>query len=356
MSAPSAGDIAPLKVIETPDGPVSQATIETLEQIVSEDARAAQQLDSQVAQLRGHVSANQARIGWLLTRHQGELVSSISPARFEVVLGLEALVSNLKQGITQLEQQPHGGLGGLIRGIRDKHEVDSLQAKLRSALSELDNRYRAVAESLDPPTGVAEADTLLEEVKRDLSQVGTLLAQQKDLSASSTRLGEEIARRKAAISSLGFDAPAAEADLLSNGLRPIQTSLVLKRDEVAALETEARLCRYRTRTQYVGGSQGISIPLGHGFRYRISGFKSTPVQVESLNTVDSGKLIVTNQRLVFLGAKRDVSTPISKLLQIEGFSNALGIGREGKETRDIYVVSNPAYVALYLQWVVSHQS
>jgi hypothetical protein len=61
-------------------------------------------------------------------------------------------------------------------------------------------------------------------------------------------------------------------------------------------------------------------------------------------------------RLVFLGAKREVSTPIAKLLQIEPYSDAIGIAREGKETKEIYLVPNPAYVIQYLQWVISQQA
>jgi hypothetical protein len=132
-------------------------------------------------------------------------------------------------------------------------------------------------------------------------------------------------------------------------------NLVLKHGEIAAVSVPATLSRYRTRTQYIGASQGLSIPLGHGLRYRVSEFRGQPIQVEALTSVDQGSLVVTNQRVVFLGGKRDVSTPVAKLLQIEAFSNGLAIGREGKEARDIYLLTQPAYVAMFLQWIVSHQ-
>jgi hypothetical protein len=344
------------RVIDTPDGPVTQAPVESLEQTVSYEQGAAQELSNQIAHLQNEVLALQSRAGSILALHQKEWASSDRAARIAVAQGMEAIVTTLEESITQLQQQPHQGLGGFVRGLKDKHDIESLETKLRSAKTELDNGYRAVADELDPPTGVTEADTLLTQIKSNVAQASELTARQKDITDSTSRLKEEIARRKAAVATLGFDAPAVQADLIMNGLHPIQTSLVMKRDEIAVVQTPASLCRYRTRTQYVGGSQGISIPLGRGFRYRISGFRSTPVRVESLVNVDSGTLVVTNQRLVFLGSKKDVATPIAKLLQIEGFSNALGIGREGKESRDIYLLTHPAYIALYLQWVVSHQS
>jgi hypothetical protein len=87
----------------------------------------------------------------------------------------------------------------------------------------------------------------------------------------------------------------------------------------------------------------------------VSSYRGHPIQSQFLGEIDKGTLVITNQRLVFLGSKRDISTPVAKLLQVEPFSNAVGIAREGKETRDIYLVPNPEYVVLFLDWIVSHQ-
>ena len=170
------------------------------------------------------------------------------------------------------------------------------------------------------------------------------------------RLTDEVRKRKEVSAHLGFDALGVQADLMANGPKPISTDLVLKPKEIALASRAATLCRHRARTQYVGGSQGLSIPLGHGFRYRVSSFRGHPVQSDLLAQLDQGTLVVTNQRLVFLCSKRDVSTPVGKLIQIEPFSDAIGISREGKESRDIYLVDHPAYLVLFLQWAVSHQS
>jgi hypothetical protein len=87
----------------------------------------------------------------------------------------------------------------------------------------------------------------------------------------------------------------------------------------------------------------------------VSSFRGHPVQTEYLARLDSGKLVVTNQRLVFLGTQRDVSIPLAKILQAEPFSDAIGIAREGKEARDIFLVVNPPYVLIYLNWLMTHQ-
>lgn len=342
-------------VVQTPDGPVTRAPIESLEQTFAERQKQVQELGDEISRLEQDAQPIQAQAGSILVLRRSEWASADSAAQIDVAQGMQDLVARLQQQISQLEDQPHHGFQGLVRGIKDRHDIAGLQSQLKSATVELDARYRAVADKLTV-TGIADIDSKLAQARDDLERAHMLSAQKQQLEGAVQILTDEIQRRRLAISSLGFDAPAVEAELISSGPRPVSTNLVLKRAEVAVASVSATLSRYRTKTQYVGGSQGFSIPLGHGIRYRVSSFRGQPIQVESLATVDQGNLVVTNQRLVFLGAKRDVSIPLAKLLQIEAFSNAVAIGREGKESRDIYLVANPAYVTLFLQWVVSHQA
>jgi hypothetical protein len=345
---------APL-VIETDDGPVTQVSLQRLQEIAAQNQQSAQLIRGRISQLQAESTSNQTQAGAILSTQQTKWPSAERGVRIEAAHGLERLISNLEQRLSRLEGQPHRGIGGFLHALTDRHEIQSLQSQLQSAKTELAIRYSSVAEGLVSPTGLSDADLLLQQIRTNQELVTDLAAQEAGLASQLTRISDEIKRRKEAVATLGFDAPAVEADLQTNGLRPIATSLVLKRDEIAAAAVSASLCRYKTRTQYVGASHGLSIPLGHGFRYRVSSFRGHPIQVESLAQVDQGTLVVTNQRLVFLGSKRDVSIPIAKLLQVEAFSNAVGIAREGKEAREIYLVSHPAYIVLFIHWVVSHQ-
>jgi hypothetical protein len=266
------------------------------------------------------------------------------------------VVTKLEQGISDVKARPHHGLGGVIDRVRDSSQASRLQTELESAQIELLNRYRDVADHLEPRTGVSDADELLRQAADAASQADASAASLTMMQAEIAQLKEELGRRKAVMHELGFDALGIQADLDLNGVRPVQSNLVLKKNEVAATAVPATLCRFATQTRYVGGSHGVSIPLGHGFRYRISSYRGHPIQSQNLARVDTGQLVVTNQRLVFLGAKRDVSTPLAKVLQVEPYSDAIGIGREGKESRDIYLIARPAEVLLYLNWVIGHQA
>lgn len=345
----------PLRTVQTEDGVISVASLEILQQDADEMARQIANLLAQTPIEEAKAAATKVKAGWLLTGgptgwQPGDRATLVEAAR-----GLGQQVTSIEQSITDVHACPHHGLGGLIQSAKDSHESKGLEEQLKSAQVELDQRYRAVVDHLAPTTGIPEVDALLVEAGQAEARVRDLADTHAAVSIELQRVTDEIKRRNEVKSKLGFDALGLEADLMVNGIRPIQTSLVLKPKEIAAAEVPATLCRFKTKTEFVGGSHGVSIPLGHGFRYRVSSYRGHPVQSQYLAHLDTGKLIVTNKRLVFIGAQREVSTAIPKLLQIEPYSDAVGIAREGKESKDVYLVPNPAYVVQLVQWMISQQ-
>lgn len=344
-----------IRVAQTEDGPISLVSLDYLEHLVAQKKQQAADLAAQESDFQSQSRETLAQAGWQLTAHSSDWQSADRSARIDAARGLGQLVSTLERNIAEVSERPHHGIGGVLHRVADARELEGLRKQLVSAQTELDNRYRDVASDVQPPTGVRDADQLLEQTL-DLSARATdLHTRNVTLSAEVEGLTTEIAKRRQVLNTLGFDALGIEADLSVNGIRPIATGLVLKAKEVAALDVTATLCRFATKTRYVGASQGVSIPLGHGLRYRVSSYRGQPVQSQYLARVDTGHLVVTNQRLVFLGSKRDVSVPIAKLLHLEPYSDAVGIGREGKESRDVFMVQHPAQLLLYLQWVINHQ-
>ena len=76
----------------------------------------------------------------------------------------------------------------------------------------------------------------------------------------------------------------------------------------------------RTPSRYSGGSQGFSIPLGAGIRYRVGSFKGTMIPGEEMQMdKDQGMVKLTNQRLIFAGPIATTEWAFAKLLS--SFSN-----------------------------------
>ena len=73
----------------------------------------------------------------------------------------------------------------------------------------------------------------------------------------------------------------------------------------------------RGPSKYVGGSQGFSIPIVAGIRYRVGTFSATRVPGEAMQIdKDQGFVKLTNQRLIFAGALETSEWAFSKILSV----------------------------------------
>ena len=107
----------------------------------------------------------------------------------------------------------------------------------------------------------------------------------------------------------------------SSGSEPEDHSLAQKKGELV-LWTGHGVYHVagRTPSTFSGGSQGVSIPLVAGIRYRVGAFKGqmTP-GVEMQMDKDQGMVKLTNQRLIFAGPIASTEWQFAKLLS--SFSN-----------------------------------
>jgi hypothetical protein len=107
----------------------------------------------------------------------------------------------------------------------------------------------------------------------------------------------------------------------SSGSEPDDHSLTQKKGELV-LWTGQGIYQVagRTPSTFSGGSQGISIPIVAGIRYKVGSFKGrmTP-GVEMQMDKDQGMVKLTNQRLIFAGPIATTEWAFAKLLS--SFSN-----------------------------------
>jgi hypothetical protein len=73
----------------------------------------------------------------------------------------------------------------------------------------------------------------------------------------------------------------------------------------------------RTPSQYVGGSSGVSIPIGGGIRFRVGAMKGQVIPGEELQVdKDQGVVMLTTERLIFTGPVKTQEWNFDKLLQL----------------------------------------
>ena len=106
-----------------------------------------------------------------------------------------------------------------------------------------------------------------------------------------------------------------------SGQQPDDQSLVQKKGELVLWTGQAVYhVAGRTPSRYRGGSQGVSIPIVAGIRYRVGSFQGQRIPgVEMQMDKDQGMVKLTNQRLIFAGPIATTEWAFSKILST--FSN-----------------------------------
>jgi hypothetical protein len=84
----------------------------------------------------------------------------------------------------------------------------------------------------------------------------------------------------------------------------------------------------KTRRQYVGGSQGVSIRVMKGVYYRTGSFKGHAVEHTERVHIDTGWVVITNKNIYFAGPQKSVRLPYSKIVSFEPFSDGVGVMRD----------------------------
>jgi hypothetical protein len=80
--------------------------------------------------------------------------------------------------------------------------------------------------------------------------------------------------------------------------------------------------------EYVGGSQGISVRIMEGVYYRTGGYRGHTVEEECLTIIDTGELILTDKNVYFVGPKRSLRIPYSKIISYRPYRDGVDITRD----------------------------
>lgn len=99
----------------------------------------------------------------------------------------------------------------------------------------------------------------------------------------------------------------------------------------------------KTRRQFVGVSQGVSVRLMKGLYYRASAFKGHPVEHTERIHIDTGLVVVTNKNIYFAGPKKSIRLPYAKIVSFEPFSDAIGIMRDASNAKPQFFITGDGW-------------
>lgn len=84
----------------------------------------------------------------------------------------------------------------------------------------------------------------------------------------------------------------------------------------------------KTRRQYVGGSQGISVRIMSGVYYRVGAFKGHAIEKTERVHIDDGWLVITDKNIYFVGPRKSLRIAYPKIVSLEPFSDGIGLHRD----------------------------
>jgi hypothetical protein len=89
----------------------------------------------------------------------------------------------------------------------------------------------------------------------------------------------------------------------------------------------------RTRTEYRGGSQGVSIRVMKGVYYRTGAFKGRRVEIEETKSMGSGLVALTTKHLYFGSSLNSFKIPYSKIVSLQTYSDGIQVQKDGVRSK-----------------------
>jgi hypothetical protein len=341
-------------VVPTEGGQVTLVDLGALRTRADELHKEAVEATDDATSLRALADGLWAQIGErLLASHENWSPTQQAAALIEQAISMRQQIANDDSVLESRHAKEHGGLSGLAFKVGSWNET----RRLSGERSHLENDLRTLLVQiarLNPQIETGDVGPLREQALAAESQALEAEKHAEFISTAATAANEEIKRRSDAERDLGFDGPYLAAHLKTYGPQDVESPLILKRGERACWVAPASLARNQTRRQWVGGSQGFSFPIGHtGIRYRVGSFHGHPIEQQSLTKLDSGRLVISNQRIAFIGQTKSTSVPFAKLLHVECYSDGVAVFQEGRENPDFYLTGQPKYALFMINWFLN---
>jgi hypothetical protein len=122
-------------------------------------------------------------------------------------------------------------------------------------------------------------------------------------------------------------ATRAFVSAINGGIMPEvdEPTVLAKKGETIHFEVAANLMKEVAIKEFQGGSRGFSFPIGKtGVRYRVGSFRGRMVQVGTqLQVADSGLLAISNKRAVYMGSRKTLDMPLTKLVNLNVFEDGV---------------------------------
>lgn len=128
--------------------------------------------------------------------------------------------------------------------------------------------------------------------------------------------------------------------VLIDGSLPINFQ---KNEQIVWAFPNAPYLEDKTKRQYRGRSQGVSLRIMQGVYYRVGDFRGHAVEYTERAHVDTGWVAITNKHIYFAGPRKSLRLPYSKIISFEPFSDGIGIIRDASTAKPQVFVTGDSW-------------
>lgn len=133
------------------------------------------------------------------------------------------------------------------------------------------------------------------------------------------------------------------------------TRLLLPDGETAVYDAPADLIKEVIARGWQGASQGISVPVGRGVRYRVGSTRGRLVTTSAgWTAADEGRLTVTTRQVVYHGIRKTLAFPFKKTLSLTVYTDGVGLGVSSRQAASLFRVDDPDTLAAVIAAAVDH--
>ncbi|HEX5158395.1 MAG TPA: hypothetical protein VFW17_14360 [Ktedonobacterales bacterium] len=274
----------------------------------------------------------QAYCGYEWDTHRTRIPDTISVPLQNAINAAESSRAQIAGGIqtARAYTTPEGVLYYTKQVAGTLDVIAGLQAQLGQLLSNVQSLFDAAEQERRNVQAQQQAAKQAEEQQRRALQI-----QQQ-----AVKKAEQD--RKAYLAQFGgIDPDQVIAQLKAGTFPPVAAGVIPHKGETVLFITPATLSEDRTTSKYVGGSSGVSVPMGHGFRFRVGSYQGHTIRSEQLTKIDQGNFVVTTERLIFTGRKSTITIPVAKVLHTVIYKDGVDVRAENRKKREVFLCPQP---------------
>lgn len=341
------------QTIQLDDALVSLASVEELRARAGLLDAEAEELEAAARRSRSDAVASLAEAGLVLVARASEW-SPAEPGAAHQLADAHRMIRTIDEldgGLDPDAGQRRPGLAGFFgRTKAPAEEPEARKARaeragqMRVMLAELGRSYGA---ALPEVAAAHEKAMALED--QSVGDAGRA----RELQAEAKELRHEADTRDRATAEMGFDALYLAASWSLQPPGPVISPLALHSGEVAYLAEAAELARQKTAAAPPSGTPVTNLrAFTTGIRYQIGLRRDQALKLDSLSALGPGTVVVTNQRLGFVGKIKSFAFPLDSLIHVELQSDSLSLLREGRDHADVVLTPAASRLLFYINWVM----